>query len=87
MNLITHDDVVLFDTKEQLKEYIELSGDRDICERQELNGVFPRIHSKHWSFECQLTSSFETKQTALKRLVSYDFFKTRQSSPNNDNKR
>lgn len=74
MKQLEHVDVVLFDTIEDLKEYIQLSGDPDIA-HDELSGNFPRIQSKHWSFDISLTHLFELKQTALSRLISYNRYK------------
>lgn len=83
MRKLTHNDVVLFDTKEQLEEYIKLSGDTDICEKQEISGIFPRIQSENWSFHCSFNNGnhFEIKQTALTRLVSYAYFKSQNQLP------
>jgi hypothetical protein len=80
MRKITHNDVILFDTKEQLQEYISLSGDADFFEI-EVNNEFPQIQSKHWSFcvnENYGRDMWEVKKTALTRLVSYDYFKNHQ---------
>lgn len=80
MRKITHDDVVLFDTKKQLQEYIALSGDADFFEI-EIKNSFPQIQSKHWSFcvnENYGRDMWKIKKTALTRLVSYDYFKRNQ---------
>jgi hypothetical protein len=75
---LQHEDVVLFDNKKQLQEYINLSGD-DTIFPIEINGIFPRIQSKFWSFECSFNngSHFDVKQTALTRLISWNEYKRR----------
>ena len=74
---LSHEDVVLFSTREQIDEYIELSGDDNFSER-ELRSPFPQIQSKHWSFNLHdPEGTWEIKETALARLVSYELYKER----------
>ena len=78
MKKITHDDVVFFNTKEQLQEYMELSGDTSFFDI-EVHNIFPQIQSKHWSFCVNGDydrDMWNIKKTALDRLISYEHYKT-----------
>lgn len=77
MKKITHEDVIFFNTKEQLHEYMELSGDTDFFDI-EIHNIFPQIQSKHWSFcvtEQYEHNMWDLKKSALDRLISYECYK------------
>jgi len=75
MKKLEHKDVVLFDNATQLHEYEKLSGDEDIAPVEW--DKFPRVQSKHWSFDCGFNGGnhFETKQSALTQLISWAEYK------------
>ena len=78
MKKIEHEDMVLFDTKEQLEEYIRLSMDENIYP-EEVEGIFPRIQSKHWfsslSPEKPTSEMLKSKIEYINRLQSYESYK------------
>ena len=83
---ISEEDAVLFDTREQLSEYVQLS-DCVCIFPADYRLTFPIITSKYWSFSVpepaiytKDQNSFTIKQNALKALVSYEAYKAKYTS-------
>lgn len=79
MKIIEANDIVLFTTREQLQEYLELSGAGNLSKPYEIDATFPQIQSKFWSVELSKSAgeldTLMDKRSFLGRLVSYEHYK------------
>lgn len=86
VNPITHDEMVLFDTPQQLQDYLEMVTVHKINKKD--NGIynppsfpddfkmeFPMVQSLHYAFPLSDTASLMKNRSALGKLMSFEEWK------------